>query len=164
VPDASFDVVLLMGPLYHLVDASDRQKALLEAHRVLKPGGTLLAEIITRHAWVLDTTLRDHLSQPDIWDVFTRNIEKGLSQDPEALADGGFWAYFHRTEELRSELSGAAFASIELVAVEGFGWLLGDLERLLQDPAHLLRAIRLTETEPSMIGCSAHVIGVATRP
>jgi ubiquinone/menaquinone biosynthesis C-methylase UbiE len=163
VPDASLDVVLLMGPLYHLVDASDRQKALREAHRVLKPGGTLLAEIICRHAWVLDATLRDRLSEPDIWDVFTRNIETGLSQDPGTLSDGGFWAYFHRPEELRSELSSAGFANVELVAVEGFGWLLGELERWFQVPGPLLRVIRLTETEPSMLGCSAHVIGAATR-
>ena len=94
MPDSSFDVVLLMGPLYHLVNASERRQALREAHRVLRPGGTLLAEIICRHAWVLDATLRDRLSQPDVWAVFTRNIETGLSQDPVTLDAGGFWAYF----------------------------------------------------------------------
>lgn len=88
VPDSNFDVVLLMGPLYHLVDASDRGKALREAHRVLRPGGTVLAEIICHHVWVLDATLRNRLSEPDIWDVFTRNIETGLSQDPVALVRG----------------------------------------------------------------------------
>jgi hypothetical protein len=39
-------------------------------------------------------------------------------------------------------------AEVELVAVEGLGWLIGDLERRLQGPCSLLRAIRLTETEP----------------
>jgi hypothetical protein len=50
------------------------------------------------------------------------------------------------------------------VAVEGYAWLLGDLEAWMTDPGPLLRAVRLTETEPSMLGCSAHVIGAASRP
>ncbi|MBA3367972.1 MAG: class I SAM-dependent methyltransferase, partial [Geodermatophilaceae bacterium] len=41
--DASVDAVLLLGPLYHLVDAADRAAALGEAFRVLRPGGVLLA-------------------------------------------------------------------------------------------------------------------------
>jgi hypothetical protein len=61
-------------------------------------------------------------------------------------------------------LSEAGFAEVQLVAVEGFAWLLGDLDRRFEEPDPLLRAIRLTETEPSMLGCSAHVIGVAIRP
>ncbi len=159
VGNASVDVVLLMGPLYHLIAASDRRKALREAHRVLRPGGTLLAEIICRRTWVLDAALQERLAQPGIRDAFSENVEMGLSQVPGSPADGSFWAYFHRPEGFRSELLAAAFADIELVAVEGFGWLLGDLERRIQHPDLLLRAIRLTESEPSMLGCSAHVIG-----
>jgi ubiquinone/menaquinone biosynthesis C-methylase UbiE len=162
--EASCDAVLLMGPLYHLIDPTDRQAALRETRRVLRPGGVILAEVICRHAWVLDATLKGLLDQPDIWDGFTRNIESGLSQDPDSKEDGSFWAYFHKPEELRSELAEALFGEIELLAVEGFGWLLGDLDQRMLTPDPLLRAIRLTESEPSMLGCSAHVIGIALRP
>src|SRR5918994_65755 len=41
--DASFDAVLLFGPLYHLTDRADRRAALAEARRVLQPGGRLFA-------------------------------------------------------------------------------------------------------------------------
>lgn len=41
--DASFDVVLLMGPLYHLTSREDRLQALAESRRVLRPGGLLVA-------------------------------------------------------------------------------------------------------------------------
>src|SRR5262245_44527371 len=37
--EGHFDGVLLMGPLYHLLDREDRIQALREAHRVLRPGG-----------------------------------------------------------------------------------------------------------------------------
>ena len=39
----SADAVLLMGPLYHLPERAQRLAALGEAHRVLKPGGILVA-------------------------------------------------------------------------------------------------------------------------
>jgi ubiquinone/menaquinone biosynthesis C-methylase UbiE len=39
--DGRFDVVLLMGPLYHLLEGTERRRALAEVRRVLKPGGKL---------------------------------------------------------------------------------------------------------------------------
>jgi SAM-dependent methyltransferase len=161
--DASVDAVLLMGPLYHLVDRADRLAALNEATRVLRPGGRILAEVICRHAWLLDATVKGLLDSPTIWGDFQLNIDTGLSQDPASMADGSFWAYFHRPKELRRELTAAGLDDIRLVAVEGYAWLLGDLAARMANPEPLLRAVRLTETEPSMLGCSAHVIGIATR-
>jgi hypothetical protein len=90
------------------------------------------------------------------------NIKTGLSQDPASMADGSFWADFHQPDELRTELADAGLDDIGLVAVEGFAWLLGDLEARMANPEPLLRALRLTEAEPSMLGCSAHLIGIAT--
>src|ERR687898_1917502 len=43
VPDATAHIVLLLGPLYHLTDASDRACALGGASRGLKPGSWLFA-------------------------------------------------------------------------------------------------------------------------
>src|SRR5437867_4439045 len=40
-PDSYADIVLMLGPLYHLPDAQDRKQALGEARRVLKSGGLL---------------------------------------------------------------------------------------------------------------------------
>ena len=48
--DGSFDAVLMMGPLYHLLDAADRAKAIAEAKRVLAPGGRYFAAYIVRTA------------------------------------------------------------------------------------------------------------------
>ncbi len=46
---SSFDVVLLMGPLYHLLDVDSRDQALKELHRVLKQNGLVFATFITRY-------------------------------------------------------------------------------------------------------------------
>ena len=58
------DIVLLLGPLYHLTEPSDRGQALRELKRVLKPGGWLFAAAISRYASALDGLARDLLDDP----------------------------------------------------------------------------------------------------
>lgn len=161
---ASVDAIVMMGPLYHLVDRADRLAALAEASRVLRAGGRLVAEIITRHGWVLDATVRGLIGDEAVFEDATRSVATGLSQDPVTAAPGSFWAYFHHVDELRAELTEAGFDDVTLVAVEGFAWLLGDLEQRMAEPEAILAAVRMTEREPSLLGASAHVVGIATNP
>ncbi|NSW51276.1 MAG: class I SAM-dependent methyltransferase [Anaerolineae bacterium] len=46
-PDNHLDALLMMGPLYHLVNPDLRQKAVGEAFRVLKPGGVVFTSFCT---------------------------------------------------------------------------------------------------------------------
>lgn len=161
--DESFDAVLLMGPLYHLHDPQDRLAALTEASRILRPGGRLIAEVITRHAWMLDATAKGIIDDPAVRAEFSVNIESGLSSDPERLRDGGFWAYFHRVEAIRDEVESAGFVESSLIGVEGHAWLLGNLKQLLEEPDPLLDVLRTIENEPSLLGMSAHVIAAAVK-
>lgn len=41
-PDNSFDVTLLLGPMYHLYTVEEQKKALAEAERITKKGGYIL--------------------------------------------------------------------------------------------------------------------------
>ncbi len=43
LPDETYDLVLLLGPMYHLFTVEDQRKALSEALRVTKQGGILMA-------------------------------------------------------------------------------------------------------------------------
>jgi ubiquinone/menaquinone biosynthesis C-methylase UbiE len=52
--DNAFDAVLLLGPLYHLTERSDRLQALSEAWRILKPDGIVAAVGISRYASMMD--------------------------------------------------------------------------------------------------------------
>lgn len=47
--DESFDVVLNMGPFYHLIDKDKRENCLKECLRVLKKGGLLITAYIPRY-------------------------------------------------------------------------------------------------------------------
>ena len=52
-PDAKFDIVFLMGPLYHLMNNDSRLRAVCEAKRVLKPGGYLFSSFILMFGGVI---------------------------------------------------------------------------------------------------------------
>ena len=46
-PDNAFDLTLLLGPMYHLYEADEVNRAIDEAIRVTKPGGVLLFAFIS---------------------------------------------------------------------------------------------------------------------
>jgi SAM-dependent methyltransferase len=166
-PDESFDIVLMMGPLYHLVERAQRDLALAEAKRVLRPAGVLLGEVVTRRAWLMDAARKGLLATPGIFDDFELNERTGASCERSRLeaAGGGFWAHFHRLDELADELASAGFEAAEMVGVEGFAFLLGNLGELLANQrGELVRALAMTEKDPDFLEASPHVDAVTRRP
>ena len=167
VPDRSVDVVLLLGPLYHLTDAADRARALTEARRVLQPGGSLFAAAISRCASALDGLSRDLLGDPRFSAIVETDLRSGQHRNPTERPDYFTTAYFHRPEELGEEVRAAGLGLVRVYGIEGPGWILPDLAGRLADPqrrAELLQVARLLESEPSILGGSAHLLAVATAP
>lgn len=62
----SVDAVLLMGPLYHLPLAEDRQRALAEATRVCRSGGQVIAAAMSRWAKPAVRASRGELADAEI--------------------------------------------------------------------------------------------------
>ena len=94
-------------------------------------------------------------------------MREGQHRNPLGRPDWFTTAFFHRPEELRAEVQEAGLALDALLAVEGPGSALADVNEWLDDPERrelLLRAIRRVETEPSVLSASTHVLAVARRP
>lgn len=53
LPDASADLTLLLGPLYHLIGDKQKLKALAEAKRVTKPGGLIFVAYLMNEYSIL---------------------------------------------------------------------------------------------------------------
>ena len=96
--DNSFDAVLLMGPLYHLLDEAERKQALAEAYRVVKPGGPVFATFITRYAGYIDAAARYPERAVEEAQDYRHRAQTGLlPPHPDGVA--AFTAYFaHATE------------------------------------------------------------------
>jgi 2-polyprenyl-3-methyl-5-hydroxy-6-metoxy-1,4-benzoquinol methylase len=160
----SYDVVLLLGPLYHLTARAERTAALAEARRVLRPRGLLAAAAISRFASLLDGLLSGHLRDPEGWAVVQRDLADGQHRSPAERPALFTTAYFHRPEELREEVVEAGLELEAVFGVEGPGWLRAEQldDELVRDD--VLRVARAVEQEWTVIGTSAHLLAVARKP
>jgi SAM-dependent methyltransferase len=170
VPDASVDAVLLLGPLYHLTDRADRVRALAEAGRVVRPGGLVFAAAISRFASLFDGLAREYIFEPGFRDIVERDLRDGQHRNPTGRPEWFTTTYFHHPEELTEEGGRAGLDVVEVVGVEGLAGWLGHLGPRLDAGADdegrdaILFSARATETEPALLGLSAHLILVARRP
>lgn len=165
--DTSADAVLLMGPLYHLTERSERVLALREAWRVLRPGGLAVVVGISRFASLLSGLAEGLLGNPDALAIVTKDLRSGQHRNPTPRPEWFTTGYFHHPAELPAEVREAGFEVEETVGVEGIGWVLPDLPRRWADPtlrAQLLWAARAVEREPSLLGASAHIMTLGRRP
>jgi len=165
-PDNQFDLILLFGPLYHLQQKTDRIGAITEARRVLKPNGVLLAATISRYASLLDGFWQNYIDDAG----FEKIIEQDLTHGNHFNTTGNpFYfteAHFHSLVEIEEEFTLTGFPNFTIRAIEGFGWLVpGFMNRWNDDVwrEKLLRYIQQTESDPVMIGISAHVMTVAKK-
>jgi SAM-dependent methyltransferase len=167
VADNSASMMLLLGPLYHLPDAADRGDALFEAIRALQPGGVLFAAGISRFASALDGLSRELFRDPDFASIVERDLVDGHHLNPTGRLDYFTTAFFHHPDELRHEVTAAGFDVVNVYGIEGPAWMLPDFDERWNDPARreiVLQVARALELEPSVIGCSAHVLAVGRKP
>ena len=205
-PDESADVVLLMGPQYHLRDRGDRLQSLREALRVLKKGGLLVAAGISKFSsmtWALsvygekkNASLMEFLDDPVFFNMIKGEMTSGdhirPAEYPRFIAE----SYFTTSDEMKSEVAEAGFKVEKAIAVEGCIWFTPHLAEKWEDKAnvlrrhskkfgengyildlyalislldltnsilHLLDIVRITESEPEMMGMSPHFLVVARK-
>jgi SAM-dependent methyltransferase len=159
--------VLLLGPLYHLTERADRRRALGEARRALRPGGTVFAVGVSRYASLLDGWREGLFADPAFSAIAERDLREGQHRNPTGNPTYWTTAYLHHPDELAAEVAEAGFLADALLAVEGPTRVIPDLDAWWGDAgrrAALLDLVRAVEAEPSLLGASAHVLAVARRP
>jgi ubiquinone/menaquinone biosynthesis C-methylase UbiE len=164
--DQSVDAVLMLGPLYHLVHSADRLAALREAYRVLRPGGVLIVEAISRYLPLIKVLTRDMLEDARLVPLVTRTLQTGQHR-PDPDLDFFTTAFFHHPSGLKREVAKAGFLPGNIFAVEGPIRLLRDFYRHWQCPERrtwLFELARQLEHEKVLLGVSGHMIQTATKP
>ena len=118
--DRSFDLTMLLGPMYHLYTFKDKIRALSEAVRVTKPGGYILIAYCMNEPTIIQYVfLSKHLD-----DVLKTN--NMLTDDWHCKSEPSEIFELVRTEDIALLNSGFPVDRIKFVATDGAAHYLSD--------------------------------------
>ncbi|MBQ3868988.1 MAG: class I SAM-dependent methyltransferase [Clostridia bacterium] len=110
--DGEFDMTLLLGPMYHLFTFEDKKKALGEAVRITKPGGSILVAYCMNEATVIQFAfLKNNVGYIEEKDLITPDWH--CKSGPEELFD------LVRTEDIEELDKTAPVTREKLIATDG---------------------------------------------
>jgi ubiquinone/menaquinone biosynthesis C-methylase UbiE len=164
--DNSFDIALLLGPLYHLISREERIDALKESTRVLKTGGTLIAAVISRYASLIDGYQRDLVTDHEFFKIMRNDLEDGVHLNNTGNMEYFTTAYFHTPQEIEKEIQESGLKFEKLIAVEGFGWIIPEIKTKLNNTPYrdnLFDTLRLLESNKDLIAASPHILAIAVK-
>ena len=148
--DASFDVVLLMGPLYHLANATDRDRAIAEAKRVCAKDGSIFFAFISNDMVVLtELSYRPQFFSEETYDHDSFKVED-------------FPFVFFTLDQMREMLARNGIIIRREIAADGVSELMQDAINALSDEdyAQYVRYHLYCSEKPEMLGRSSHLLFV----
>ena len=127
-----FDVVLLFGPLYHLLDDTERAKCIEEVHRVLKKHGMVFASfipylsgsiaIVDRYFYAPNQVSIDNLREVFSSGRFNNNALYGFQE-----------GYYPTSDEIIGLFDDHGFSKVNLSSIRSFAYEKEDRMYSIQD-------------------------------
>ena len=153
--DDSYDLTLLLGPMYHLFTEKEKKAALCEAVRVTKPGGVVIAAYCMADASILGFGfLRGNIRYL---------LENGmLDEQFNAISRPQDLFVMHRVEDIAALRSPLPVQPLMMVAADGMSHHMGEaLENMDEESfSHFLRYHFAVCERQELLGWSNHVLDI----
>ena len=154
--DNEYDIVLHLGPMYHISNEDDRKAAVKEALRVTKPNGIVFMAYI--------------LNEMTVINYFFRNGHINESEERENIMSSN-WRFkdnkkkhlsFYRIEDIDNLMSGFDVNRLHIVGTEMISGAMRELLLTMSDEefAYYTEYIYSICERPDMIGLSGHLLDV----
>lgn len=152
-PDKHFDIVLVMGPLYHLERKEDKQRCIEEAKRVCKDGGKIFFAFISNDMVILTELM------------YNEKYFFGDTYDHDSFKVYDFPFVFNTLDEMREILHRGGVKILDEVASDGVSELLAGRINALEEESYeqYLRYHFYTCEKPEMLGRSNHLLFVTEK-
>lgn len=157
--EQKYDVVLIMGPLYHLVKENDRRLALEGALKLLKEGGIIIASFISKYAPIQDNLIELY----DINDV--KSLLSYLKDGENKEGEGFTTAYFSSPNEVISLMSDFGINQLAFAGVENIlGCKEKEIYSLNEDQYNKwIEVCFQLSTDKNLIGTSQHFLYIGQK-
>lgn len=152
-PDKHFDIVLVLGPLYHLERKEDKQRCIEEAKRVCKDGGKIFFAFISNDMVILTELM------------YNEKYFFGDTYDHDSFKVYDFPFVFNTLDEMREILHRGGVKILDEVASDGVSELLAGRINALDEESYeqYLRYHFYTCEKPEMLGRSNHLLFVTEK-
>lgn len=143
--DEQFDAVLLFGPLYHLLDETEREKCIKEVNRVLKKDGKVFASFIpylSGSIAIVDRFFRhpEQVNIENLRETFNSGMFNNL--DKNGFQEG----YYPTSKEIEELFKKNNFEKIKTFSIRGFGYEKEDKLYEIQDREMFEEIINLIQS------------------
>ncbi len=153
--DGVFDLVLVLGPLYHLYTREEQQRALREAVRVAKPGGYVLTAYCMNESVVLQYEFHQGFIKQD-------KASGKISEDYHCLSQPEDLFVMMRKEEIEALTEALPVERLGLIATDGATVYMRDLVNAM-DRETFSRWVEyhlLTCERQDLIGATNHSLDI----
>lgn len=154
--DNEYDIVLHLGPMYHLSTVAERKAAVSEALRVIKPNGIVFMAYILNEMTVVNYFFKNgHINDAEAREAiissnwrFEENKKKHLS--------------FYRIEDINALMHGFDVNRLHLVGTEMISGAMRELLLSMSDEefVYYTEYIYSICERPDMIGMSGHLLDI----
>lgn len=155
--DNTYDVTLLLGPLYHLFKKEDRIKAIEEAKRVTKPNGVILIAFVLFDISMLDWGYK----RGNIYNNYGENKMVNLDYTPNNKEEYIFnMDTIYSIKDLLSNINNIKI--INYIATDGVGRLIKDTINNMTDEEYknyINYHLSICERQ-DLIGYSGHILSI----
>lgn len=155
-PDNTYDITLLLGPMYHLYTTEDQKQALQEAIRVTKPGGLLFAAYCGNDATMIQFCFRrGKIRQPRYRELIDPVTFKCRSTPEEVIT-------LYRREDVDALNAGLPLTRLHYVGTDMATEYMEDVVNAMDDETFktYLRYHYYICERPDMVGVSHHFLDI----
>ena len=153
--DAAFDIVLLLGPLYHLHTEEDKLKALTEAARVAKKGGLIFCAYTMNEYAVTQYCFGQNKIKENI---AAGQIDKSFKT---VSRDGDLYSYV-RLEDINALKEKSGLERVKIFSPDGpADYMRRELNAMDQETFDFFKNYALEISErPELLGAGSHLVDV----